>query len=424
MKNVITPRVLEALAEVEESVGDVLDAKTMPKEVYADEEFYRFEQEAVFARSWLSLGRVDQVAKPGDFTRIDVDKEPLMIVRGNDNKVRVLSAVCAHRGCLVTEGSGNVGKLIRCPLHAWTYGLDGELLGAPGMEATGSVQDLRAQGMRLAELRTEEWNGFLFVNFDADAAPLRPTLGKLEGEFVNYRMDELVSMPTVDFPGCKWNWKGMLENGIEPYHTAYLHHTIHDWAHVRLASFAAWDDNDGAIYHPTGAYQPDGGFNATERAFFPPIQTLGEKERQQILFANVPPTMFMGAMPDYVFYYLIMPVSPDEMNLRIGMCYPKSTTELPMFERLHAATIQGIEMFVEQDNWADGLVQQGQHSRFRTRGRYSFQEETLVQQNRWLLKRYRDYINLTTGGRYDELMSDVRKAKRIERVFAGGAPAS
>jgi hypothetical protein len=132
--------------------------------------------------------------------------------------------------------------------------------------------------------------------------------------------------------------------------------------------------------------------------------------------------MFMGAMPDYVFYYLIMPVSPDEMNLRIGMCYPESTTQLPMFERLHEATVHGIEMFVEQDNWADVLVQQGQHSRFRTRGRYSFQEETLVQQNRWLLKRYRDYVNLETGGRYEELMSDIRKTKGIERSLSGGRP--
>lgn len=228
-------------------------------------------------------------------------------------------------------------------------------------------------------------------------------------------MSDMVSMPTVDIPGCKWNWKGMLENGIEPYHTAYLHHTIHDWAHVRLASFVDWDDDDGAVFHPTGAYEADGGFNPTTKAYFPVIPTLGEKERHQVLFATLPPLMFMGAMPDYVFYYLVMPVSADEMNLRIGMCYPPSTLELPMFERLHQATIQGIEMFVEQDNWVDVLVQQGQHSRFRGRGRYCYQEETLVQQNRWLLKRYRQYVDEVTGGRYRELVEEAR---------AGGVPVS
>jgi phenylpropionate dioxygenase-like ring-hydroxylating dioxygenase large terminal subunit len=414
MKNVITTRVLETLAQVEESVGDVLVAKTMPKEVYADPEFYEFEIESIFARSWLCLGRVDQVKNPGDYVRIDIGKEPLLIVKDADGSVRVLSAVCPHRGCLVAEGSGNFGKTIKCPLHAWSFAYDGKLVGAPQMAPTASLDELRAEGARLFELPVETWNGFLFAHMDPNPPPLAPSLRKLEAEFVNYRMDELVSMPTVDFPNCKWNWKGMLENGIEPYHTAYLHHTIHDWAHARLATFVDWDDEDGAVFHPTGAYQPDGGFNATERAFFPTIPTLGEKERHQILFATLPPMMFMGAMPDYVFYYLISPVDADTMNLRIGMCYPQSTIELPMFERLHQATIHGIEMFVEQDNWADVLVQQGQHSRFRGRGRYAYLEETLVQQNRWLLKRYREYVDVQTGGRYRELVDDVRKTLGME----------
>jgi phenylpropionate dioxygenase-like ring-hydroxylating dioxygenase large terminal subunit len=231
-------------------------------------------------------------------------------------------------------------------------------------------------------------------------------------------MSELISMPPVDIPACKWNWKGMLENGIEPYHTAYLHHGIHDWAHVRLASFANWSDDDGAIFHPTGAYEADGGFNPTTRAYFPAIPTLGEKERHQILFANLPPMMFMGAMPDYVFYYLIMPVAPGEMNLRIGMCYPESTMQMPLFDRLHQSTIQGIEMFVEQDNWVDVQVQLGQNSRFRGRGRYCYQEETLVQQNRWLLRRYREYIDMVTGGRYEEMMAPVRAARGVRSPLA------
>lgn len=276
------------------------------------------------------------------------------------------------------------------------------------MEPTASVPELRSMGMCLPQLKVETWNGFLFANMDPDAKPLRPTLTKIEEEFENYHMDEMVSMPTADFPGCKWNWKGMLENGVEPYHTGSLHNRIHDWAHVRLASFVDWDDSDGAVFHPTGFYHADGGFNATEKALLPTIPTLGEKERNQVIFATFPPTMFMGALPDYIFYYLVLPSGPGEMNLRVGMCYPEETTRHPMFERLHEATVQGIVMFVDQDNWIDVLVQQGQNSRFRGRGRYCYQEETLVQQNRWLLKRYREYVNQVTGGRYDELIKSVR----------------
>ena len=276
------------------------------------------------------------------------------------------------------------------------------------MDRTAPVERLRAEGMNLPELRVEIWNGFIFANMDPDAEPFAPTVHKLEAEYRNYRMDELVSMPTVDIPNNHWNWKGMLENGIEPYHTAFLHHTIHDWAHARLATFVDWDDDDGAVFHPTGSYEHDGGFNATEKALLPTIATLGEKERNQILFATVPPTLFMGALPDYVFYYLILPTGPETWNQRIGMCYPKETVRLPMFERLHKATIDGILMFVDQDNDADISVQRGQRARMRGRGRYSYLEETLVQQNRWLLKRYRDYVNDVTGGRYEELMRKPR----------------
>ena len=408
MSNLITAEVLEILAEIEESVGDVLDAKTMPRDAYVSKAFYEFEKEAVFARSWMCLGRADTVKEPGDYVRIDIDTEPLIIVRDSERNVRVLSAVCAHRGHLVTDGAGNCGKLFRCPLHGWTYGLDGTFQGAPYMDRTASVEQLRAEGTRLYELQVEIWNGFVFANMDPNAEPFRPSVRKLEKEFENYRMDELVSLPTVDISNNHWNWKAMLENGIEPYHTAFLHHTIHDWAHARLSSFVNWDDEDGAIFHPTGFYPIDGNFNAIEKSLFPVMKSLGEKERHQVIFATIPPTLFMGALPDNIFYYLILPTGPETWDQRIGMCYPEETLRLPMFDRVHQATVDGVMMFVEQDNDADVSVQRGQRSRLRRRGRYSYMEETLVQQNRWLLKRYRSYIDDVTGGGYEELMRDAR----------------
>jgi phenylpropionate dioxygenase-like ring-hydroxylating dioxygenase large terminal subunit len=387
----ISDRILRILSQIEEATLDVGEAKTMPRECYSDAEWYEFEKEAIYARSWLCLGRTDQVKKPGDYFRIDVGDEPLIVVRDQNDEIRVMSAVCAHRAHIVAEGEGNCGKVLRCPLHYWSYGLDGRLITAPSMTDTIPLDQLKKEAY-LPQLKVECWNGFIFANMNPDAAPLRPTLGKLEQEFERYHMDELVSMPPAHFPDNQWNWKGMLENGIEPYHTAYLHMTIHDFAHVRLASFADWDDDDGAIFHPTGFYHLDGGFNATEKALLPVIPTLTEKERKQVLFATIPPNLFMGAMPDYVFWYLIMPTGPETMDLKIGMGYPESTTKLPMFEHLHKANVAGVVTFQDQDAGADESVQRGTRSRFRRPGRYSYQEETLLQQNRWLLKRYREYV--------------------------------
>ena len=98
MSNLITAEVLEILAEIEESVGDVLDAKTMPRDAYVSKAFYEFEKEAVFARSWMCLGRADTVKEPGDYVRIDIDTEPLIIVRDSERNVpRSVSSLCTSR---------------------------------------------------------------------------------------------------------------------------------------------------------------------------------------------------------------------------------------------------------------------------------------------------------------------------------------
>ena len=51
----------------------------------------------------------------------------------------------------------------------------------------------------------------------------------------------------------------------------------------------------------------------------------------------------------------------------------------------------GVQVFVQQDQDATTKVQRGMHSRFAARGRYSWQEESHVQFNRWLVQRYRQH---------------------------------
>lgn len=196
------------------------------------------------------------------------------------------------------------------------------------MNDTVGLKNLKAEAY-LPSHRVEIWNGFVFTNLDPNAKPLAPTLTKLTKELENYHIDEMVSMPVAELRGNNWNWKAQLENGIEPYHSAYLHGMLHDFAHVRLTSFVDLDPDEGAVYHPTGFYHPDAGFNATTKALLPIIPTLGEKERNQVIFASVPPNLGFGAVPEGLFYYLVLPAGPDHMNLRIGHLYPEESTRHP-----------------------------------------------------------------------------------------------
>ncbi|MFC3983086.1 aromatic ring-hydroxylating oxygenase subunit alpha [Streptosporangium jomthongense] len=384
------------LKVIEDGSHDMATGWNLPRECYVDPEFYAFEQEAIFMRQWLCLGRVDEIPKPGDFVRVDMGDEPLMMVRGKDMEIRVLSPICAHRAHLVCEGSGNTGRLFRCPFHAWTYGLDGNLIAAPSMNDTVGLKNLKGEAY-LPSHRVEIWNGFVFTNLDPDAKPLAPTLTKLTAELENYHIGDMVSMPVAELRDNPWNWKSQLENGIEPYHSAYLHGMLHDFAHVRLTSFVEISPDEGAIYHPTGFYHADAGFNPTTKALLPIIPTLGEKERNQVIFASIPPNLGFGAVPEGLFYYLVLPAGPEHMNLRIGHLYPEESTKHPRFEQLYKIAQDGLVLFHQQDASSDASLQKGMRSRFRRPGRYSFQEESLLQFNQWLLKRYQDYVDLVEG---------------------------
>ncbi len=122
------------------------EAATLPPAAYTDEGIWERERTRVLARGWLPLARVDQVPGAGDYLSADLAGEPVMVVRGDDGTVRVLSRVCRHRSALVAEGHG-CRKLFTCPYHAWSYDTKGNLVRAPLMEGRrGSI--LRARPAR------------------------------------------------------------------------------------------------------------------------------------------------------------------------------------------------------------------------------------------------------------------------------------
>src|SRR5262245_61517314 len=106
-------------------------ASPLPSWCYASDEWHAREIEAIFRREWLCVGRAEQIPNPGDFFTHTLIEQPLIVVRDNKGEIRVHSAVCRHRGAIVTEGEGRCRAFV-CPYHSWTYALSGELLLTPG----------------------------------------------------------------------------------------------------------------------------------------------------------------------------------------------------------------------------------------------------------------------------------------------------
>ncbi|MET0699393.1 MAG: aromatic ring-hydroxylating dioxygenase subunit alpha [Mycobacterium sp.] len=389
--NPLIPEVREILAALDRTSTDYTEARTMPASVYTSEAFYEFEKEAIFAREWLCLGHISQIPEEGDYFTIQVADEPLIVVRSANGVIRVLSSICQHRGYPVTvDGEKGNTKQFRCAYHYWAYGLDGKLVAAPEMSRSCPLAELRAE-TALPELKVEIWFGMIFANMDPQAEPLAPRLTKLAPEMEAYDVGSLTAINHLEYKNQPWNWKGMHENALEPYHTSFVHMGYHDIAPASMAEFTEWDDADGQVMHPTNYRYKDAGFNPTGKAILPILPGLNDLRRSRVMFASVLPTVFFALSPDQVFYFLITPEAAGRMTLRMAWLFPESSLKAPGFEWAFEMQNAVNAVINDQDVYSNTRMQAGQQSRFTKRGRYSWQEGTLPQMNRWLTLRYLSY---------------------------------
>jgi phenylpropionate dioxygenase-like ring-hydroxylating dioxygenase large terminal subunit len=213
-------------------------ARALPMHHYTSEALFKLEQEALFRKEWLCVGRLEQVDNIGDFFTREILGEPIVVVRGRDNQVRALSAICRHRYFTVAEGSGNTTRFT-CRYHRWVYELDGQLRGAPHME---DLNDLEGNRCRLPEFHLEVWLGFIFVTLNADPEPLLPKLQDAEPHWSSYGIEHWKVTPWVDevWPG---NWKLAMETALEGYHVTGLHPgTIDKFMPSSTSDFEATSD--------------------------------------------------------------------------------------------------------------------------------------------------------------------------------------
>ena len=394
--DVIT-RVRTILADLDNCTDPVATARLLPREVYTSEEFWQFEKQAIFQRDWLCIGHVSEVPEPGDQLPLTVADEPIVMLRDSSGEIRVMSSVCQHRGHPLFGGvspvqadTGCVVKSNRmvCPYHNWQYELDGKLVAAPSMTETVPVKRLR-ETIRLPQIRTEVFHGLVFVNFDDNAAPLAPTLGKLDSELQTWSLDELVPMPFDLRTDLGWNWKLHHDNALEPYHTAYVHRGVHEAAPAKNARFGEWTPGDGQVMHPTYLTSEDASLASADgdrKSII--IPGLGDEQRKRVMFASVPPTLFGIFQPSMVSLSILLPTSAGSMNLRRVNLYPKSAVESEGFEQVYATYLERKAQAIAQDAVTTEALQQGYGSKFAPRGPLSWMEGNIPHLNAWLIERY------------------------------------
>jgi phenylpropionate dioxygenase-like ring-hydroxylating dioxygenase large terminal subunit len=382
------------IASLESSAIDLSEAQTLPPECYTDKDFYEFEKEALYHHEWLCVGRESWVPNVGDYFTTQIIGEPIVVARGRDGQVNAMSSVCAHRAMLVAEGSGNT-RMFLCPYHHWAYGLDGKLTGAPAMEKTCNF---KKEENGLTRFKVEIWQGFLFVNFDLDAAPLAPRLTAVTEAIAHYDLANAEGERPREPGVFAWNWKVMFENNNDGYHASKLHQgPLHDFVPSERAEFPEADPADAGFLRYNGTLHPDASFNATQRALLPIFPDLDEADRNRMTFANIPPTLSLVMMSDMVIYLILRPTGPETMEQDTGVLVAPGASRHPSFAHKMEMNMVAAMHIIDQDMHVDALVQVGLRSQFAPRGRYAWQEGAQIQFNRWLVKRYRETYARLTG---------------------------
>jgi phenylpropionate dioxygenase-like ring-hydroxylating dioxygenase large terminal subunit len=202
-----------ALQNLREVASSPDEARALPAECYRDPDFYLEELERVMRPEWHAVARADQLPNSGDYRAVDIYGEPILLVRDAELRLRAYSGVCLHRAFPFADGEGNAKRFV-CPYHRWAYDLDGRLCAAPLMENTKGFD---RDSQRLPELALEEWQGFVLVNTDSQAAPLGPRLASLSEKLTAFNYADLRTIGVLEYDS-PWNWKVMVENFMESYH--------------------------------------------------------------------------------------------------------------------------------------------------------------------------------------------------------------
>ena len=143
--------------------------------------------------------------------RVRILGEDLVVFRDFRGAIGLLELHCPHRGTSLEFGLISE-RGVRCCYHGWLFDVDGAILETPGEPATSTLKERLCHGA----YPINEHNGIVFAYMgppeERPAFPLYDSFNR-----PGYRL----------LPGRKYyypcNWLQILENAMDPVHTAFLH---------------------------------------------------------------------------------------------------------------------------------------------------------------------------------------------------------
>lgn len=323
---------------IKAATAPLATARSMPAGFYTSSEFFERERKEILLKHWFFVGREDELPDPGDYRALDTIGGPAILIRSQSGELKAFANFCRHRGSILLEGEGNCKRIV-CPYHAWSYLTDGTLYGCPDMEDADGF-DRVENG--LVPIRMETWAGFIFLTYSWEARPLLEHLGDLPSRMASHRPGSLRCTWKIELD-CACNWKLLLENSMETYHTGTVHRdsvgaqisrtvpTTGDWLCIQVLS-------DRSI----ATLQDDA-------PTFPPIDDLDDEACKGTYFTVVHPTCQLVFAQDCMWWLNVTPRGHDRSTLEIGGCFPDDLVARPDFAQMAAPYCERWEKVGRED---------------------------------------------------------------------------
>jgi len=199
--------------------------KGLPSLAYNDKDFWNKESNTIFSNSWVFVGFTHELKNIGDALPITVANQPILLLKNSKAEILAFHNVCSHRCLKLVDKRKNIGKIINCPYHAWSYDLEGNLLASPHFGGTNNHKpkgfDSKKNGLR--SVRIHVWHDWIFININKKASPFNKYASSLIKQLKDIDLNKIKPVATLDFGEIKTNWKFLIENYIEPYHVQFVH---------------------------------------------------------------------------------------------------------------------------------------------------------------------------------------------------------
>jgi choline monooxygenase len=338
-------------------------AETIPSSWYTAPEFHAFDNDAIFARTWQYVGWLDKAPKPGDYFVTEAAGNPIIVVRGQDQKLRAFYNVCRHRGGPLATEDG-CAKALQCKYHGWTYLLDGSLRGVPEFDR---VELFDRKDFGLIPVHLEVWEGLLLVNLSESPTPL--------SEYFHGIVERITPIKLADKKFCRrivyelnCNWKVYVDNYLEGYHLPYVHPelcNLLDYQNYVTETFRYYSLQYSPFTGKDNLYQASAG-----AAFY------------YFVFPN----FMLNILPGRLQTNLIAPVAHNRTKVIFDYFY--DDVDSAAAKKIIGEDIEYSDRVQKEDMEICEHVQKGLQSRAYDRGRFSVTHEQGVYHFQTLLKEF------------------------------------